>query len=165
MWVPYMKVELMPPFSTISNSPTYRSLLRPTAFRAMSSGNLLQVSFKRISVFLSSVSGSSHSRSFPEDPEGGGEEEEKGGEEERHPKRPSHLPLPRWTIAPLLSASDDERGERAWMKSTRLVDCDDGGETSAAVHRRKVLWCKQQRKPQWDTKLVEEEVSQVLMKA
>lgn len=49
-----------------------------------------------------SPAGASHRRSVQEDPEGGREEEEKGGEEKRNQERPSHLPLPLGTIAPLL---------------------------------------------------------------
>lgn len=49
---------------------------------------------------FSPTSGASHSRGFPEDPEGGGEEEEERRKEERNQERPPYLTLSHRAIAP-----------------------------------------------------------------
>lgn len=48
---------------------------------------------------FASTTGASHSRGFPEDPEGGGEEEEERRKEERNQERPPYLALSHWAIA------------------------------------------------------------------
>lgn len=68
-----------------------------------------------------SAAGASHSRGFPEDPEGGGEEEEEGGEEERDQERPSHIPLSQRAIALHLIEREEQREEEEEEEMRRRV--------------------------------------------
>lgn len=66
-----------------------------------------------------SAAGASHSRGFPEDPEGGGEEEEEGGEEERDQERTSHIPLSHRAIALHLTEREEQRRGRKRRRRRR----------------------------------------------